>query len=239
MTRSVKIYRVHTDTPIGSIRDALSAHRPTTPCVEIAGTKHIPKIRVGDEPSGDHLYASVRIPTEVESSGGAVIDHTTYQLYVGTNPSMVVIQTGQKPPYAILRSALDGTAAVEEYEVDKSMMVRVADAIRARGGNIVHDPRFEFEGGAGYEGLSRSGFTLTRSQCATTRLKYGDMLEKATIFEPVMRVFQAEGICEGRIDAGRLLKINRNFAFSMYIDVSFERWVVFLQKCVHSALKGG
>ena len=239
MTRSAKIYRAYADAPIDGIRDAPASSHPTTPCVEIAGTTHIPEIRVGDKPSSDHLHASVRIPTEVESSDGPVIGHTTCQLYAGTSPSMAVIQTGQKPPYAVLRSALDGTAAVEEREVGKPTMARAADAIRARGGNIIHDPRLEFEGGAGYEGLSRGGFALTRGRCATSRLKYGDMLEKATVFEPVTRVFQAEGICEGRVDAGRLPKINRHAAFSMHIDVSLEMWVVLLQKCVHSALKVG
>ena len=187
----------------------------------------------------DRLHGSVQIPTVSESADGPVLDHTTYQFYISTSPQMAVVQTGQKAPYAVLRSALEGAAAVEEYGADKRGMARLADAIREHGGNIIHDPHFEFEGGAGYDGLSRSGFTLTRSRCATTRLEYAEMLKRASVFEPIVRVFQADGICEDRHETGRLLRINRNFGFSMYLDVPLEMWAVFMKKCVHPALNGG
>lgn len=38
---------------------------------------------------------------------------------------------------------------------------------------------------------------------------------------------------------GRILKINRRFGFSMYVDVHLDKWIRFVEKYALPALKGG
>lgn len=79
---------------------------------------------------------------------------------------------------------------------------------------------------------------MTRSRCATTRINYGDMLESASMLEPVFRVQQADGICDEVRAQGMILKVSRQFAFSAYIDIALESWIVFLEACALPAMRG-
>ena len=239
MPRSIRLYALYTDEDVGKIRAKISKYRPQSPIVEVNGKKYLPEILVRGERGSDHLYGTVRIPTETAADDGPVLGHSVYAFYLGKIPQTAVIQSSQKAPYDVLRTALGDATAIQPHVYDKRIMVKISDAIRASGNAIIHDPRFEFEGSNGYHGLSRSGFTVTRTRCATTRLDYGEMLKRSSIFEPVLRVFQADGICDEKNETGRLLKINRHFGFSMYVDVSLDLWVQFVKKYVLPALKRG
>lgn len=65
------------------------------------------------------------------------------------------------------------------------------------------------------------------------------MPKRAPAFEPIVRVFQADGMCEDRHEAGRLPRINGNLGFSMYVGVPLEMWAAFMKKHAHPALNGG
>ena len=235
----MRIYALYSDEDIGKIRARIGKHRPQSPIVEVDGKRYLPEIAVSPGRGGDHLYGTVRVPTATAADGGSVLGHSTYAFYLGRAPPAAAIQGSRKAPYDILRAALGDAAEVLPYAYDKRRMIMISDAIRASGNAIIHDPRFEFEGKDGYNGLSRSGFTVTRSRCATTRPHYGEMLEKASVFEPVLRVFRADGICDESSEAGKLLKINRHFGFSTYFDVPLNMWIRFVKKYALPALERG
>ena len=239
MPRSIRVYALYTDEDMEEIRAKISKYRPQSPIVELNGKKYLPEILVKGERGSDHLYGTVRIPTETVAGDEPVLGHSAYAFYLGKAPQTVVIQGSQKAPYDVICAALGDATAIQPHMCDKRTMVKVSDAIRASGNAIIHDPRFEFEGSNGYHGLSRTGFTVTRTRCATTRLDYNEMLKRSSIFEPVLRVFQAVGICDETSETGRLIKINRHFGFSMYVDVSLDLWVQFVKKYVLPALKRG
>ena len=240
MPRSIRIYALHSDEDVGRMRDEIAKHRPQSPIVEVDGKKHRPEIAVGPRRGADRLYGIVRVPTATAADDGPVLGHNTYSFYLAKAPATAAIEGNQKVPYDILRAALGGTAEISPHAYDKRRMVAVSDAIRASGNAIIHDPRFEFGGGGsdGYDGLFRSGFTVTRSRCATTRSNYDKMLERASVFEPVLRVFRADGICDETSEMGKLLKINRRYGFSMYVDLQLDMWIRFIKKYALPALEG-
>lgn len=239
MPRSIRICALYSDEDMGKIRDEIGRHRPQSPIVEVDGKKHLPEIAVSQGQGGDRLYGTVRVPTATAADNGTALGHDTYAFYLGRAPPEAAIQGGRNAPYDILRAALGGMAEMSPYAYDKRRMISMSDAIRASGNAIIYDPCFEFEGVDGYDGLYRSGITVARSRCATTRPRYGEMLERASMFEPVLRVYQADGMCDEASEMGRILKINRRFGFSMYVDVHLDKWIRFVEKYALPALKGG
>lgn len=240
MAYSMSFYGLRTDEDIGEIQARICRHRPQSPIVEADGKKHLPEIAVSPGQGGDRLYGTVRVPTATAAASGPVLGHTTYAFCLGRAPTPpAATRESQEAPCDILRSALGGMAEMSPYAYDKRRTIAVSDAIRASGDAIIHDPRFEFGGSNGYDGLFRSGFTVTRSRCATTQPRYAEMLERASVFEPVMRVFRADGICDEADEMGKLVKISRRFAFSMYVDVQLDKWIRFAKKYALPALERG
>lgn len=239
MPRSMRLCALYTDEGVGKIRARISKDHPQSPIVEVNGKKHLPKILVRGERGSDYPYGTVRIATEAAAGDGPVPGHSAYAFYLGKTPQTAVIQSSQKAPCDVHRTAPGDATETQPHVHDKRVMVKISDSIRASGNAIIHDPRFEFEGRDGYDGLSRSGFTVTRSRCATTRLDCGKMLKRSPVFEPVLRVLQADGMCDEAGETGGLLKINRRFGFSMRVDVSLDLLVRFAKKYVLAALKRG
>ena len=239
MPRSIRIYALYSDEDMGKIRAEIGRHRPQAPIVEVDGKGHLPEIAVSRGQGGDHLYGTVRVPTAAAADNGPALGHDTYAFYLVRAPPGDAIQGGRNAPCDILRAALGGMAEMSPYAYDKRRMISMSDAIRASGNAILYDPCFEFEVGDGYDGLSRSGIAVARNRCATTRPRYGEMLERASLFEPVLRVYQADGICDEASEMGRILKINRRFGFSMYVDVHLDKWIRFVKKYALPALRGG
>ena len=239
MPRSIRIYALYSDEDMGKIRDEIGRRRPQSPIVEVDGKGHIPEIAVSRGQGGDHLYGTVMVPTAAAADNGPALGHDTYAFYLVRAPPGDAIQGGRNAPCDILRAALGGMAEMSPYAYDKRRMISMSDAIRASGNAIIYDPCFEFEVGDGYDGLSRSGIAVARNRCATTRPRYGEMLERASMFEPVLRVYQADGICDEASEMGRILKISRRFGFSMYVDVHLDKWIRFVKKYALPALRGG
>jgi len=240
MAHSMSFYGLRTDEDIEKIRARIGRHRPQSPIAGVDGKKHLPEIAVSPGQGGGRLYGTVRVPTATAAAGGPVLGHTTYAFCLGRAPALPAAARGsQEAPCDILRAALGGMAEMSPYAYDKRRMIAVSDAIRASGNAIIHDPRFEFGGGGGHGGPPHRGLVVTRSRCATTQPRYGEMLERASMFEPVLRVFRADGICDEADEMGKLVKINRRFAFSMYVDVQLDKWIRFAEKYALPALERG
>lgn len=226
------MYDFHTTTALTGLARRLSEAPPGSPTVEVNGKREHSTISVGRRQERDSVTGRITIPEAVHADDGTVLNHSTYRFHLSKKNKLAVITSRKDAPFRAIRGALDGAAVMSAMAQDKRVMARVAEAIRTRADCIIYDPRFEFEGTDGYDGLARSGFTVTRSRCATTRINYGDMLKSASMLEPIFRVRQADGVCDEAKDPGMILKVNRRFEFSAYVDIALESWIQFLESYV-------
>lgn len=235
--RSIRMYEFHSAMSVAGLAKRLSEAPPGGPVVEVNGEREHSTITVGRKQERDSVTGQIIIPEAVHADDQTVLSHSAYWFNLSKRNRLAVVASSKDAPFRAIRDALDGTATMSAMDYDKRVMARVAEAIRTRSVGIVYDPRFEFEGSEGYDGLARSGFTVTRSRCATTRINYGDMLKSASMFEPVFRVQQADGICDETKAQGMILKISRRFGFSAYVDIALESWIRFLETYVLPAMR--
>ncbi len=237
MPRSVRMYEFHSDVSLVVLAKRLSEAPPGNPVVDVNGKREYSTIQVGRRQARDSLMGQIVIPEAVSADDRTVLSHSTYWFHLSKRNRLAVIASSKDAPYRAIRGALGKAADMSAIDYDKRVMVRVADAILANTDSIIYDPRFEFEGREGYDGLARSGFTVTRSRCATTRINYGDMLGAASRFEPIFRVRQADGICDETKERGMILKVSRHFGFSAYVDIALESWILFLETYILPAMR--
>ena len=231
------MYEFHSPMSHAGLAKRLAEAPPGGLAVEVNGKREHSTIEVSRRRERDSVTGRITIPEAVQADDQTVLSHTVYGFHLSKKSRLAVIASSRDAPFRVIRDALDEDAAMSPTAYDKRAMSRVADAIRANCDAIIYDPRFEFEGSEGYDGLARSGFTVTRSRCATTRINYGDMLESASMFEPVFRVRQAEGICDEAREQGMILKVSRHFGFSAYVDIELESWIRFLETYVLPAIR--
>ena len=231
------MYDFHSTTALTGLARRLSEAPPGGPVVEVNGKREHSTIRVGRRQERDSVTGRITIPEVVHADDETMLSHSAYWFHLSRKNKLAVITGGKDAPFRAIRDALDGAAVMSAMAQDKGVMARVAEAVRTRADCIIYDPRFEFEGTDGYDGLARSGFTVTRSRCATTRINYGDMLKSASMLEPIFRVRQADGICDEAKDPGMILKVSRHFGFSAYVDIALESWIQFLEAYVLPAMR--
>lgn len=231
------MYEFHSAMSVVGLAKRLSEAPPGGPVVEVNGEREHSTIKVGHKQERDSVTGQIIIPEAVHADDETVLGHSAYWFNLSKRNRLAVVASGKDAPFRAIRDALAEAADMSAMAYDKRVMVRVAEALRTSSDSIIYDPRFEFEGREGYDGLARSGFTVTRSRCATTRISYGDMLESASMFEPVFRVRQADGICDETKAQGMILKVSRHFGFSAYIDIAPESWIRFLETYVLPAMR--
>lgn len=228
LPRSVKIFHYYTNAPLKEITAKLQNSKLDKFVIEIEQESYYPKFKIIKDPKDTSITGKLQIPKQNEINDKPSIHYDVYDFYLDKKTNLAIIQGNQPQSFRILRNALEGIAEMREFERNKDMMIRISDYIKNNSNSIIHDPRFEFAGVKGYKGLSREGFTVTRTRCATSRAGYDERLSKASMFEPIFRIFKIKGIVEEENEKGKLLKINRSFRFSMYVDVSFDEWIAFI-----------
>ena len=212
--------------------------KPDKFSIQMNQETYYPKFKVTTV-NGVSIIGIIQIPSKNKVNENLFIQHDTYSFYIDKTKNLIIIEGSQTQPLRILQKVLKEKVEIKEIEQNKDTMTKISDSIRNNSNCIIHDPRFEFAGTEGYEGLSREGFTVTRTRCATTRVRYDDMLKRASMFEPIFRIFQICGIIDEKSEKGKLLKINRHFGFSMYVDAGFDKWVEFIIDVISSALCDG
>lgn len=229
--RSVKLYRFHSLAGMRDVADAIARAPVSEPSVVVNNRTHRPEIVVDKKPGRGRISGAIRLPYRLATEAGELLGHSLYRFLLSNQPRLAVVQTARAAPVRVLAGVLGDRSKISEFEYDKGVMDRIVNRM-LKTGAILHDPRFEFVGAEGYDGLARSGFTPVGERCATTRKHYRKMLDQSSRFEPVLRVYQAGGICEEERPRGILLKIKRDLTLSMYTDVTLESWVTFVERYV-------
>ena len=208
------------------------------PSVVVDNKTHRPEIAVDKESGRGRISGAIRIPHRLSTEAGELLGHGLYRFSLSKQLRIAVVQTGRAAPVRVLAGVLGDRSEISEFEYDKGVMVGLVRRMLETGA-ILHDPRFEFWGAEGYDGLARSGFTPVGERCATTRKRYSEMLDLSSRFEPVLRVYHAGGICEEERPRGILLKIKRDLTLSTYADASMESWVAFVDQYVVPEIAAG
>lgn len=237
MPRNIRMYDFHSAMALTGLARRLSEAPPGGPAVEVNGKREHTTITVGRRQERDSVTGRITVPEVVRADEEVMLSHSAYWFHLSKKNRLAVVTSSKDAPFRAIRDALDGDAVMSAMVYEKRAMARVAEAIRTKADCIIYDPRFEFEGIDGYDGLARSGFTVTRNRCATTRIDYGNMLKSASMLEPILRVRQADGICDEVKDTGMILKVSRHFGFSAYVDIALESWIQFLEAYVLPAMR--